>query len=385
MTTPIRLLNNIFDQCHENQISSIQNDVKEILRNSTDILIFGAGNNGKRIAQAMMLAGYSPLGFIDDTPDKQGTTLVELPIFSVESAAQIVGKKALVVISIFSPVHSFRRTRQRLSTYGWHCISLLSIGMFFSKEFLPFYFLGNPNDVLNQKKSYQQLFNLLIDDRSRQELLSHLNFRLYLDFDGLLNPIGPNFLYLKDLLPSDVVFIDGGAFDGDTIRAFLDVVKDNFSNIYAFEPDPSNFSKLNAFHKSLSYSIKDKINCINAGLWSKSGSFGFNATATAGSSLSVEASTKSNVIAIDDYFKTNAPFLLKLDVEGAERDVLYGAQTFLESGRAIVVVAVYHQPDDLWLLPKLIHDFNSGYRFGLRSHGDDGTDLMLYAFPPQVP
>jgi hypothetical protein len=46
-----------------------------------------------------------------------------------------------------------------------------------------------------------------------------------------------------------------------------------------------------------------------------------------------------------------------------------------------LAVAVYHQPDDLWSLPALLREINPTYQFGLRSHMDDGTDLMLYAVP----
>ncbi len=376
------LLNDILKQYPDKIMSTIQQLAIETLESTEKILVFGAGDNGKRVASLMVSAGYPLLGFIDDTPVKQGSILNGLPIFSVESAVEAFGNEVLIIISIFHPFHSFRKTRERFHTYGWHSISFLNIGMLFSKEFLPFYFLDHPEVVLKHTHSYQRLNDLLIDERSKNELTAHLYFRLHLDFNGLPEPIGPNFSYLKNRLPPDIVFVDGGAFDGDTVRGFLDLVNENFTRIFAFEPDFSNFAKLKAFHQSLPSSLKEKIYVMNAGLWSKNNCLGFQTTATAGSCLSPEASNKINVFSVDESIQTESLILLKLDVEGAERDALYGAKKILQEGRAIVVVAAYHQPDDLWSLPELILAFNSGYSFGLRSHGDDGADLMLYAFPP---
>lgn len=40
------------------------------------------------------------------------------------------------------------------------------------------------------------------------------------------------------------MFVDGGAFDGDTINGFLQFTQGKFKYIYAFEPDTHNYNKL---------------------------------------------------------------------------------------------------------------------------------------------
>ena len=42
------------------------------------------------------------------------------------------------------------------------------------------------------------------------------------------------------------VYVDCGAYDGDTIRDFLSRQRDAFERIVAFEPDPRNYLKLQA-------------------------------------------------------------------------------------------------------------------------------------------
>ena len=46
-------------------------------------------------------------------------------------------------------------------------------------------------------------------------------------------------------------------------------------------------------------------------------------------------------------------------------------------------VSVYHGYDDLWRLPKLIHELNSSYRFYLRYYGGNlfPTEIVLTALP----
>jgi hypothetical protein len=123
------------------------------------------------------------------------------------------------------------------------------------------------------------------------------------------------------------------------------------------------------------------VELCNAGLWSESTRLRFEATGTLGSAIGGQEGAEVAVVALDDYIHTSSPLFIKYDVEGAERPALLGARRLVERGDASLAVAVYHQPDDLWSLAALIREINATYRFGLRSHRDDGADLMLYALP----
>jgi FkbM family methyltransferase len=261
-------------------------------------------------------------------------------------------------------------------------MSLFAITACLPDSLLPFYFLDRPEKVLAARDHYYRLFDSLIDERSREELVRHLLFRLYFDPDVLPEPIGMNFEYFGQLLPEDVSFVDGGAFDGDSVEAFLNAVGDRFSRVLAFEPDTLNFQKLELFRAALPHSIRTRIELCNAGLWSQSTHLKFAVTGTLGSALATGEGNEVPVVALDDYLQTSSPLFIKYDVEGAEHDALLGARRLLKRSNATLAVAVYHQPDDLWSLPSLIQTINPDYRFALRSHMDDGTDLMLYALPP---
>ena len=84
---------------------------------------------------------------------------------------------------------------------------------------------------------------------------------------------------------------------------------------------------------------------------------------------------------IDDYAakigrKIN---LIKMDIEGAERDALAGAASVIKEHRPNLAISVYHRPDDLWVIPDLIRNFNPDYRFYFGHHTPVSWESVLYA------
>jgi FkbM family methyltransferase len=349
---------------------------------ASKILIYGSGRTGRSVAQALRSAGLPLLGFVDDTPSKQGTKIAGYPVWSPATARQLHGEDALVVVAIFVPGHSFRGSRQRLQALGFlQIVSVFAVAACFPEQLLPFYFFDRQASIFAARDAYYSLFDTLLDQRSQEELVRHLKFRLHVDSDALPEPVGLDYSYLGDRLPDTISFIDGGAFDGDSLQAFFKLVGTRFSNVLAFEPDACNFRKLTAYWQGLPDAIRRRVELCNAGLWSATTRLHFEATGTLGSTVGRGDGMDIRVVALDDDVRISTPLFIKYDVEGAEREALLGARRLLARGDATLAVAVYHYPDDLWALPALIRQINPTYRFGLRSHMDDGADLMLYAIP----
>lgn len=381
-----RRLDELFGPDAVGRCAAVRYGLEAKLRQASRILVYGAGRNGRRIACALRAAGLSPSGFLDDTPSKQGTEVDGLPIGSPVQGGQHYGAGTLIVVSLFSPGHSFRATRRRLTDLDFDAVmSVFEAAACLPDELLPFYFFDRPQRVLTARQNYYRLFDSLIDRRSQEELLGHLAFRLYLDVDALPQPVGMDYGYLAEWLPGDVAFVDGGAFDGDSVRAFLRLSGERFSQVVAFEPDALNFRKLSAFREALPTPMRSRVELCNAGLWSESTRLRFDSTGTLGSALSDGTGDEIAVVALDDCIDRTCPLFVKFDVEGGERNALLGARKLLQRGNVALAVAVYHKPDDLWSLPALLHEINPDYEFGLRSHMDDGTDLMLYAVPQRLP
>jgi len=77
---------------------------------------------------------------------------------------------------------------------------------------------------------------------------------------------------------------------------------------------------------------------------------------------------------------TNIDFI-KLDVEGAEAQVLNGARNAIQRCRPVLALSLYHNPQDLWTLPELIFEICEDYNFYIRQHYHNSFESVFYAVP----
>lgn len=128
------------------------------------------------------------------------------------------------------------------------------------------------------------------------------------------------------------IYIDGGAYDGDSIEQFRNWIKLDYGEqdwiIHAFEPNPVQYEKLKAYENDKTFIYPDA-------LWNKDGEIEFavdNSKTPLGSTLMKskkaiwDNNDKIRVKAVDlsnfiKQFKDDV-VMLKLDVEGAEFEIL---------------------------------------------------------------
>jgi hypothetical protein len=84
---------------------------------------------------------------------------------------------------------------------------------------------------------------------------------------------------------------------------------------------------------------------------------------------------------LDDVLGDTAVNLIKLDVEGAEREALLGMRQALRRHRPALAISAYHRPSDVWALVDVLAETLEGYRFHLRQHFYNSFELVLYAIP----
>ena len=61
---------------------------------------------------------------------------------------------------------------------------------------------------------------------------------------------------------------------------------------------------------------------------------------------------------------------IKLDVEGAELDVLRGAVTTIARFKPILALSAYHKLDDFWTLMNFVKSIRPDYEFAMRQFAD---------------
>ena len=353
------------------------------------IVLMGAGGLGRRTLTGLRRHGVEPLAFVDNGPGKHGTTLDGVRVLSAAAAAHEFGRKAAFVVTIWGAhrPHRFAHSRDQLRDLG--CDIVFPFPPLFWKyadALLPFYLQDLPSRVLQQREDVRRAFDVWEDAASRAEYVAQVRFRLDADFDGLPHPVGHPQYFPPDLFAwsSDEWIVDGGAYDGDTVRALSTIHGNRFGHLLAVEPDPANFAKLTAVVNELPPEVRARVECRQAALGAEARTLYIDPTGTAASATSTEPSAGTVAVqaeTIDALVGRNRPTFIKLDIEGFEIDALRGARETIRQHGPVLAVCVYHLQDHLWKIPLMLRGWRDDYALFLRPHNEEGWDLVCYAVP----
>lgn len=180
------------------------------------------------------------------------------------------------------------------------------------------------------------------------------------------------------------IIIEGGIFDGITSLKIAKYLVDG--KIYAFDPLIDN-QKNELFNNS-------KIKIIKEALWNTNRDLYFINNG-AGSYVSEDycedktqiKSVKIKSISIDSFIKDNKleKFdFLKLDVEGAELNVLFGAIESIKQYRPKLAISIYHSLEDFFDIPFYLMSELENYDFNIRLYSGALMDTVLYAIPKKI-
>ena len=171
-------------------------------------------------------------------------------------------------------------------------------------------------------------------------------------------------------------FIDAGAFDLDTSRRFIQNCKKRHVEkykVYAFEPDRNEYADSK---RSLT---DEPIELYNYGLWSEETTLSFSNIGHGGSKITDgETGTQIQTVALDSFVKEPVTFI-KMDIEGAELEALKGAAETIKTNRPKLAVSLYHKDEDLIELPMFIKQLVPEYRLFVRHYANTIYDTVLYA------
>ena len=181
-------------------------------------------------------------------------------------------------------------------------------------------------------------------------------------------------------LPAQVVqrvngkaVIDGGGFIGDTLVLFRDLFPQSIK--YSFEPAQHSYEYMCNFLKD--DIAKGTLKAFHKALGSKSGQLRLSLPCAGG--INAASSTRYDyhqeglyedveMISIDEVVAEHQleVGLIKLDVEGAEPDIIQGALNTIKEQKPLLVIAFYHQPDEFYELKPFLESLNLGYKFMVR-------------------
>lgn len=338
------------------------------------IAIVGAAVEGVRLATLCRDHGIGLAAIADDHPAKIGTQIVGVAVEPVAELARLDRATPVVIAS-----HRLLGVIERLRAFGFETVLPFAALQIAAPDRFPphMFYDALLDDLWDNRSRYEQLFDGLADQRSCDVLNAVLAFRQTLD-PILLKPVlDDDDLYApKGLIKfSDhEAYIDGGSYDGDTIRTFIRSVNNRFERVYAFEPDPVTFAKLKA-----NFSAEPRIEPIHAGLYREKGVLRFKDDASRGAIFTDDGAIEMPVTTVDDVVGGGPVTYIKMNIEGAEIDALAGAKNAIRRELPKLALSVYHRPSDLWRIPEIVKQFSADYDLYLRQHDGGIIETVLYA------
>lgn len=338
------------------------------------LAILGAADEGRRLAGLCRAHGIAVAALLDDNPRRQGTEVEGIVVRPTTGLAEIEPDVPLVIAS-----HRVLLALDRLGAAATERpvapFALLQAG--WPDRFPPHMFHdGLLEDLAASGARYRALADSLADDLSRRVLDAVIGYRLSMDAE-VMRPFVDWGLYQPTGLPplrGDEVYVDGGAYDGDSVRLFIKRVGDSFARVVAFEPDPATFQRLAA-----SFAGDSRVEPVNAGLYSAKTVLRFDDAGTRGSLLAEGGGVEVPVVALDEVLNGDRVTTIKMNIEGAELDALQGARRSIQRWRPRLAISAYHRPSDLWRIPEAIQGLDPGYRLHYRQHDGGIIETVCYA------
>ena len=177
------------------------------------------------------------------------------------------------------------------------------------------------------------------------------------------------------------VFVDGGCFDGTTVRNFVAWSNRIYDEIYSYEPDHINYERTLT---DMSNNPVKNLHLYNKGLWNKSDKLYFYESGGQGSGIVSDDNEDTEVVpietvSIDETVGDSKVTFIKLDVEGAEYEALQGAITTIQRYHPRMAISIYHKPEDIFTIPRFVMEMSDDYTFYLRHYQMSDCETILYA------
>lgn len=322
------------------------------------IVMYGMGDGAVKIMKVFEKYGIKPADFMASDEFVRGHSFMGYTVKKLSDIEAQYDDFIIIVCfgsSLPSVTDKLYALSQRHELYAPD-VPVIGEGLF-DEEYL----------VENQEK-LSSVRSMLSDEISRDTFDKLVRFRLTGDISYLKaceTPKSEAYELLK--IGEKEVYVDLGAYTGDTVEEFLKITKNKFDSIYALEPDERNFLKM----KKRLFGLGDKVFFpFNALVWNEDTTLDFYRRGGRNSSLN---GTKGKAVptqarSVDSVLEGKRATLIKFDVEGAEAQALEGSGKTISRYKPKLIVSVYHRNEDMLDLALKIKELNPSYKLYLRHH-----------------
>jgi len=339
------------------------------------VVLFGAAKMGVIYADLCKKNKIKVLAFCDNDKSKYKSLIKKIEVISSDVLKDKYGKNIQIIIT---SLYDDEINKQLLKLGFKNIWSHTFFSTIFAKNFSVIAWTNYINAINANRINLIECFKMLGDTKSKNVFFNIIKYRLSLNrkYLKLIESDIKNVYFDKDIyeLSKKEVFVDAGAFDGDTVKLFVESNNNKFKKIYCFEPDNKSYLDLKKF---INKKNDKRIEILKYGLGSKSKIVYFTNDGGLGSKVS-NSGNKINIKDIDSVLKDKIT-LIKMDIEGCEQDALLGSKKTIVKHKPKLAICVYHNLADLWEIPLLIKKINPDYKIYLRHYNEFLFDTICYA------
>lgn len=193
---------------------------------------------------------------------------------------------------------------------------------------------------------------------------------------GLIAAINPA-QYFDVFEPDEnEIFVDVGAYNGDTVKDFMEWTNGNYKKIYSLEPMESLFESIEKRCRTEKW---ENTILSNTAAWNRSEKLCFLDDDSASRAVEGKTAIEVQGETIDHIVGDEKVTFIKMDVEGSELEALEGAKNTIQRNRPKLAISIYHKCEDIIDLPLKILELVPEYHFYLRHYSTNMWKTVLYA------
>lgn len=239
---------------------------------------------------------------------------------------------------------------------------------------------------------YRQVYDMLADEASRQAYTAHLSsrYKLISDLDLANVYCGGQYFAVPEVLTftADDVFVDCGAFVGDTVESYINHCQGIFHKAIAFEPGPQQLNAMkHRFHRlEQEWALPDgRLTCVQAGVGSESSHANITGGAMSDNIIGTCLAASDDpdaipIVTLDEALRGQRVDFIKADIEGYEMAMLQGAAQIIREQKPRLAICLYHKLTDPYEIPLYLKELVPEYQFKVRQHAMNFTECVLYAY-----
>lgn len=334
------------------------------------ICVFGLGNIGLPTVQILLEKNINIDFLCDNDSEKWGKEYYGIKCISLDELKQNMNDTLVIICG-----RAFEEIYRQLEEEGFKHLYRLYTNKFAIYEYFSTCDMG---EIVGK---IERVLGFCKDEESRRIYTRILTEWFNKDYaHGGLNDICTDDQYFcRDIIEinEDEIFVDAGAYNGDTLRFFLEVAGDRFEKYYCFELAERNYKSLCMYIAQLEEETKSKIIAINKGLSDCEQEILYT-DSDEGSRVDGAGDTKGHVTSIDQEIVGKVTYI-KMDIEGSELEALKGARESIKTYKPKLAICLYHKPQDMWEIPLYIKSLVPEYEIYIRHHTDLLNETVCYA------